>query len=108
MRPRANTRRSLRVIWLHTFGERYVEPKARRPKGPPRISNGQPPRIPKDGAIPNDPACMPDEIGYDEARRRLLVGEGFVENVPPAARLTDWFRAPMSARQGPPITQEMA
>ena len=27
---------------------------------------------------------MPDEMEYDEARRRLLVGKGFIENVPPA------------------------
>jgi hypothetical protein len=27
---------------------------------------------------------MPDEMQYDEPRRRLLVGKGFVENVPPA------------------------
>src|SRR5947208_16453061 len=26
---------------------------------------------------------MPDEIGYDQPQHRLLVGQGFVENVPP-------------------------
>ena len=48
------------------------------------MPKGQTPRIPKDGAIPDDPASMPDEIGYDESQHRLLVGKGFVENVPPA------------------------
>ena len=41
------------------------------------------PLIPRDGAIPSDPARMPDRIDYDAAKRRLLVGEGFIDNVPP-------------------------
>jgi hypothetical protein len=72
------------VIWLHTFGERYVDRKASRPNGPPRVSHGHAPKIPKAGRIPDDPASMPDEIGYDESRQRFLVGTGFVEHVPPA------------------------
>src|SRR5262249_5361018 len=32
-----------RVIWLHTFGERFVDAKANRPAGPPRL-NGHGPR----------------------------------------------------------------
>jgi hypothetical protein len=39
------------------------------------------PRIPAAGAIPSDPAEMPDTISYDETKRRLLVGRGYVENV---------------------------
>lgn len=27
---------------------------------------------------------MPDEIGYDEAKHRLLIGNGFINNVPAA------------------------
>ncbi|HYD37478.1 MAG TPA: type ISP restriction/modification enzyme, partial [Allosphingosinicella sp.] len=71
------------VIWLHTFGERFVDPAEGRPVGPPRMANG--PTIPKDGAIPSDAARMPDEIDYDAAARRLKVGAGFVDNVPPGA-----------------------
>jgi hypothetical protein len=40
-------------------------------------------RIPTSGAIPDNVNSMPDEIGYDDSRRRLLVGKGFVDNVPP-------------------------
>ncbi|HTU25659.1 MAG TPA: type ISP restriction/modification enzyme, partial [Pirellulales bacterium] len=65
-----------RVIWLHTFGERYADPKAGRPKGPPRLANGPGPRIPKAGAIPDDPDCMPDEIEYNKIEQRLLIGKG--------------------------------
>jgi hypothetical protein len=65
-----------RVIWLHTFGERFADKKLGRPPGPPRLPKEQAPRIPKDGAIPDDPDSMPDEIDYDESRRRLMVGTG--------------------------------
>jgi hypothetical protein len=101
-----------KVIWLHTFGERYVDPKAKRPKGPPRLPKGQRPTIPKEGEIPNDPAAMPDEIVYDEARRRLLVGKGFVEHVPPEVWryevsgkrvLTQWFSYRKLNRERPII-----
>ncbi|MBM4397934.1 MAG: hypothetical protein FJ087_19890 [Deltaproteobacteria bacterium] len=40
-------------------------------------------RIPVGGAIPQSAEGMPNEIAYDEATRRLLVGTGHVENVPP-------------------------
>jgi hypothetical protein len=73
------------VIWLHTFGERFADAKANRPPGPPRLPKERAPRIPKNGAISDDPDSMPDEIGYDELKRRLIVGTGFIDNVPPAA-----------------------
>ena len=47
------------------------------------MSKGEGPLIPKDGAIPSDPERMPNRIDYDAAKRRLLVGEGFIDNVPP-------------------------
>ena len=71
------------VIWLHTFGERYADPSKGRPAGPPRMPTGEGPLIPRDGAIPSDPARMPDRIDYDADKRRLRVGEGFIDNVPP-------------------------
>ena len=72
------------VIWLHTFGERYADPSTGRPAGPPRMPTGDGPLIPRDGAIPSDPARMPDRIDYAADKRRLRVGEGFIDNVPPA------------------------
>ena len=71
------------VIWLHTFGERSADPSNGRPAGPPRMPTGEGPLIPRDGAIPSDPARMPDRIDYDADKRRLRVGEGFIDNVPP-------------------------
>ena len=71
------------VIWLHTFGERYADPSNGRPASAPRMPKGEGPLIPKDGAIPSDPDRMPAHIDYDAGKRRLLVGEGYIDNVPP-------------------------
>lgn len=71
------------VIWLHTFGERFADPKRGRPAGPPRLPKEAAPRVPADGAISQDPSEIPDSIEYDEAKRRLLIGSGYVEGVRP-------------------------
>lgn len=101
-----------RVIWLHTFGERYVDPKADRPPSPPRMPKGTGPIVPAEGMISNDPAAMPDEMSYDAARCRLTVGEGFVERVPSAVWdyevsgkrvLTQWFSYRKRNRERPII-----
>jgi hypothetical protein len=101
-----------RVIWLHTFGERFADPKAKRPPGTPRLPKRRAPRIPKDGAIPDDPESMPDEICYDESKHRLLIGTGFIDNVPAAVWqyevsgkrvLTQWFSYRKKNRERPII-----
>jgi len=101
-----------RVIWLHTFGERYADSKADRPSGLPRLPKERAPHIPKDGAIPDDADSMPDEIEYDESKCRLLIGKGFIENVPPAVWryevsgkrvLTQWFSYRKKNRERPII-----
>lgn len=100
------------VIWLHTFGERFANPNAGRPPGPPRLPKERAPRIPKDGAIPDDADSMPDEIDYDESRQRLLIGKGFIDNVPAAVWhyevsgkrvLTQWFSYRKKNRERPII-----
>ena len=62
----------------------FADPVADRPVGPPRMPSGLGPTIPKDGAIPAGPERMPDTLGYDAAKRRLIVGEGYIDNVPKA------------------------
>ena len=69
------------VIWLHCFEERFADPAA---AGPPRLPAGEGPTIPNDGAIPADPEQMPDTLDFDAAKRRLIVGEGYIDNVPKA------------------------
>jgi hypothetical protein len=99
-----------RVIWLHTFGASFADPKVNRPAGPPRLPKEHAPRISKDGAIPAEPEAMPDEINYDVPRQRLLVGAGFIDNVPPAVWnyevsgkrvLTQWFSYRKRDRERP-------
>jgi hypothetical protein len=71
------------VIWLHTFGERFVDAKQGRPATAPRLPAKVAPRIPSAGAIPQDSDSMPDTIDYDEGKRRLLIGSGYIEHVSP-------------------------
>jgi hypothetical protein len=71
------------IIWLHTYGERFFDPDADRPKAPPRMPKDEAPFIPAEGAIPGSPELLPDTMEYDPAKRRLKIGKGFVENVSP-------------------------
>lgn len=73
-----------KLIWLHTFGERMADDSDERPPGPPRLSKGKRPAIPTAGSIPTDQDNMADSIGYDAGKHRLLVGQGYIENVEPA------------------------
>jgi hypothetical protein len=82
------------VIWLHTFGERFVNTARNRPARPPRLGRGEAPRIPDVGAIPQDSGSMPDTIDYDATNRRLLVGRGYVERVTP-----DMWKYEVSGKQ---------
>jgi hypothetical protein len=69
------------VIWLHCYGERFTDPKADRPKQAPRLPKESAPSIPAAGAIPPEP--LPDTMDYDAAKRRLTIGQGYIENVTP-------------------------
>jgi hypothetical protein len=100
------------IIWLHTFGERCVDPKKGRPARPPRLAKEKSPRVPAAGAIPQAPEAMPDEVSYDAARRRLLVGGGYIENVSPEIWeydvsgkqvLSQWFSYRKRNREKPPM-----
>lgn len=99
------------VIWLDTFGERFANPAVGRPARPPRLAQGAP-RITASGTIPSDPEQMPDAISYDAANRRLWIGRGHIDNVPPAVWayevsgkhvLTQWFSYRKRHRERPQI-----
>jgi hypothetical protein len=72
-----------RVIWLHTYGERFTSTKEGRRKGPPRLQKAKAPRVPAKGAIPDTSDAMPEAIEYDLAKQRLLIGDGYVDRVTP-------------------------
>lgn len=101
-----------RVLWLHTFGERMIDPGHGRPAGPPRLPKKSAPIIPKEGAISDEPDKMPDTIAYDAGKQRLLVGHGFIDHVSPAVWhydvsgkqvLLQWFSYRKEHRERPII-----
>jgi hypothetical protein len=59
-----------RILWLHTFGERFSDLAANRPYGPPRVPV-DPPSIPLAGRISGKPEDFPDSINYDAEKHRL-------------------------------------
>ena len=100
------------IIWLHCFGERFADPDAGRPGSPPRMQESERPMIPTEGAIATHPDRFPDRIDYDAAARRLKVGDGFIDNVPPEVwayevsgkqMLVQWFSYRRSDRSRPVI-----
>jgi hypothetical protein len=65
------------LIWLHTFGERFVPARLRRgfvPQGHARCTRG----------VPTTPEGYPEEFSYDRAQELLRVGAGEFQPVLPA------------------------
>jgi hypothetical protein len=100
------------VLWLHTFGERMTDGAHDRPEGPPRLPVGRAPVVPTEGTISSEESEMPNTLGYDAARHRLLVGAGFIDNVLPAVWqyevsgkqvLVQWFSYRKKHRERPII-----
>lgn len=67
------------VLWLHSYGERCVDPSAGRPAGPPRAPEERRPRLVE--PIPQDEAGMPRRLNYEPDSQRLHVGAGVVAPV---------------------------
>ena len=100
------------IIWVHTFGERFIDPAKGRPARPPQLPKEKAPRYTAHGMIPTDPAPLPDTMSYDQSKKRLVVGGGYVENVPPEIWnyevsgkqvLTQWFSYRKLNRAKPPM-----
>jgi Type ISP C-terminal specificity domain len=100
------------VVWLHSYGERFIDPVAGRPKQAPRLPKDSAPSIPKAGAIPSAPEPLPDTMDYDPAARRLKIGKGYIENVTPEMWgyevsgkqvLWQWFSYRRRDRTKPPM-----
>jgi hypothetical protein len=70
-----------RVIWLHTYGERFADPAEGRPAGPPRPDLDH--RVKVQAAIPGTVEEMPDDISYDAETATLHVGAGRISPVRP-------------------------
>lgn len=101
-----------RIGGLHTFGERFADVAAGRQPGAPRSPVGRRPQVPKGGAIPTTVEGMPDTLAHDAGKKRLMVGRGYIEPVPPAVRhyqvsgkqvLVQWFSYRKKHRERPII-----
>jgi len=69
-----------RILWLHTRGERCVDPASGQPQGPPNVEDGG--RRPLVAvAIPDTADRYPDELTYDPDTQTLSVGEGRIAPV---------------------------
>lgn len=84
------------VIWLHTYGEAYVDTAAGRPSGNIRYPRGD-----RRQPLAQQPVRgMPDEMSYDAQTQALTLGTGSWAPVSPAVRaytvggrevLDSWF-----------------
>ncbi len=70
-----------RVLWLHTFGERFTDPTGGRPVRSPRVPDERRPQVTV--TIPDTEVGMPEEIDYDAAGRILSVGDGRIAPLAP-------------------------
>jgi hypothetical protein len=69
-----------KVVWLHTFGERFTDPAQGRPARPLRlVPAGDRPMVRK--PIPDTADQMPEAIHYDETSATLMVGAGRISPV---------------------------
>lgn len=100
------------IIWLHTYGERFVDAAEGRAKSSPRLPKDIAPFIPAAGEIPGAPEPLSETMDYDPATRRLKIGKGYVENVTPKMEayevsgknvLRQWFSYRRSNREKPPM-----
>jgi len=64
-----------RLLWLHTYGERYVPEGAKRGHVPPGTAKCT-------KAVPGNPGGYPQSYGYNDSTQTLHVGEGEFAPVP--------------------------
>jgi len=102
------------IVWLHTFGERFADPKANppRPASEPRLPAGERPKVVAGRPIPDTPEGFPDTIDYDAANRELKIGSGVIAPVAPEVWayevsgkqvLRQWFSYRKKNRERPMI-----
>ncbi|MBQ0902667.1 type ISP restriction/modification enzyme [Micromonospora sp. U21] len=100
-----------RVLWLHSYGQRFYDAAADKPRRSPRLGPKTAPKVLPGHAIPGDPEHMPDgRLGYDADKHELIVGDGRIGNVTPKMRnyevsgvnvLDKWFSYRRRSRDRP-------
>jgi hypothetical protein len=68
-----------RVLWLHTYGQRFYDEAAGRPKSAPRMSATRAPKLTR--PIAATPDQMPDALSHDPNVQELRLGTGVIANV---------------------------
>jgi Type ISP C-terminal specificity domain len=68
-----------RVLWLHAYARRCVDPTNGRPA---HLPDSHRPQV--TGEIPTEPESPPDRIAYDPETQTVLIGPGRIHPVPPA------------------------
>lgn len=72
-----------KILWLYSYGTRFVDAKNGRPAGAPRLGDGLRPAIPAGKSIPSTPEDMPETISFDAVTGELVLGAGRIMNVTP-------------------------
>ncbi|MDQ0239185.1 type ISP restriction/modification enzyme [Arthrobacter bambusae] len=70
-----------RVLWLYSYGTRFIDSENGRPEGSPRLQAGFRPSIPAGKSIPSTPEDMPATISFDAEAGELMLGAGRISNV---------------------------
>lgn len=100
------------VLWLQSYGTRFVEVSEGRPAQAPRLTSDEQPRIPLDGSISTRPEDMPEDMVYDADNQELYIGTGRISNVTLAMWeyevsgmnvLKQWFSSRQKNRERPVI-----
>lgn len=73
-----------RVLWLHTYGDRFTDLADGRSREKLRLSTSQRPRCAVE--IPDTEDGMPEVLRYEPEARRLWIGDGCIAPVEPATR----------------------
>ncbi|MYS22504.1 N-6 DNA Methylase [Streptomyces sp. DvalAA-14] len=72
-----------RILWLHSYGERYADPAQGRRAERPRLISNRPQCIDE---IPDTVEGMPEALRYDPEAEQLWVGSGCIAPVPRSTR----------------------
>jgi predicted helicase len=67
------------VLWLHTYGQRFYDEAAGRPRTAPRMPDARAPKLTK--PISAAPDQMPDALSYDSSTEELRIGTGVITNI---------------------------
>jgi hypothetical protein len=101
-----------RVLWLHSYGQRFYDSTDDRPRRAPRLPRERAPRVLGGYPIPGDADHMPDVLNYDPDKQELIVGSGRISNVTSRMReydlsgvnvLNKWFGYRRKNRERPAI-----